>query len=582
MCRSTCSGLLLMPSRRSSPATAAEPATSAMIRLLPRRIAYMWDDGVMIRSAAGEPRLPRKACPFRGMMMSMSSRMACVIILSCLCQTGTAGYGFDPILPLAPEAAIAQSVAIGDVSGDGRKDLIVIAGGNHPVYSGKVLVYMQTDEGDLAPPVIVTYVEEANPYDARVKLADLNNDGDLDIVVAAFEGLFLLANEGDLTFTPGIAPGGLVQNEDLDFMDVDLDGNLDIVTMSGWSGIDPLVVFYGDGQDGIRERVSFPVSGGRDVHLADINGDGVRDLVYLSDRKVFVHLHVATGFAIHPVAIPVRVSQQPFQAHLVVSDLNGDGRADLAVAEGAFLQAIIAIHLQQPDGSFRYKAGPVLQTHSLGTLLADDIDRDGWNDLMVTHPDAGKVGFFAGSANGFSAEAVFHTGTTNYDMQLQSDDINSDGLNDIVLQASPGGLSYLPGRVSEREADLGVYLGLGNTAVALRIENHGQSGSSDAHQVYVQLDLRFGSPVPGSLPEGCSVQPWSMHDLQLLCEMMPLAAGAYHALLFPLTIPPRTSMNRLSAKAIVYPGVEDLRADNNVAQKQLLIRPAGAAKGRRP
>jgi hypothetical protein len=65
----------------------------------------------------------------------------------------------------------AHGIAIDDVTGDGRKDLVVTAGGNIP--DSRLLVYRQTTTGLFSSPVVYPVRDIPQP----VVLADINEDG---------------------------------------------------------------------------------------------------------------------------------------------------------------------------------------------------------------------------------------------------------------------------------------------------------------------------------------------------------------------------------------------------------------------
>src|SRR3990170_3231711 len=90
----------------------------------------------------------------------MYKQMAIAIALSCVCATAMAGYGFEPIAALAPDAAGARAVAVGDVTGDGRDDVVLLGGGSHPFFRNRVVLYAQTPAG-FAPPVAIDYHPES-------------------------------------------------------------------------------------------------------------------------------------------------------------------------------------------------------------------------------------------------------------------------------------------------------------------------------------------------------------------------------------------------------------------------------------
>lgn len=83
-----------------------------------------------------------------------------------------------------------EAVAIGDVNGDGRADLVVLAelwGGS---YTYKLFVYTQNSSGILNLPVTYdVHLDWAAGMNGRIAIGDVNNDGRNDIVVPAKRGL---------------------------------------------------------------------------------------------------------------------------------------------------------------------------------------------------------------------------------------------------------------------------------------------------------------------------------------------------------------------------------------------------------
>lgn len=126
----------------------------------------------------------------------------------------------------APGSELVQGVAVGDVTGDGRADLVLAL-----QFSSQVGVMAQTAQGELAEIVRVAAVSNAS----RVTLADLDGDGRLDVLSSAWGGYPVVLNrqrsDGSLggperfpvsiygTASPGLVAVG----------DADNDGRPDIV-----------------------------------------------------------------------------------------------------------------------------------------------------------------------------------------------------------------------------------------------------------------------------------------------------------------------------------------------------------------
>jgi hypothetical protein len=498
-------------------------------------------------------------------------RLAAVVILSCVCATATAGYGFEPVVEV-PDTDWTRELAVGDVSGDGRDDLVRIKTAGDPS-SDTVAIHAQTAAGTLAPPVTVPYDAPDYEYPAQMRLADFDGDGLQDIFIAHGPDLKLLRNQGNLQFSLSILWESFFVPDFIDFMDVDVDGNLDIVT---WS------IFYGDGEGGIRERGSLPGPGGHSQQLVDVNHDGRRDYAYVweweGQGRAYVHLHDGSGFSDEYAAIPLPMGRFREISEAVFADFDGDARPEVA-ALSRYYRLGIGIFEQPREGS-RTLPTFLKSTGAYFGLIRDDIDGDGWVDLIQIEELVlfeGTVNLFLGSAAGFQPETSFYVGDAG---SAVIGDINGDGLKDIVMGRFERGVAYMLGRASPMEADLGVYLGLSDSAVAVRVDNHSQETEHEAFDLVLELDARFGGISIDSRPAGCIPSPpRAGHDVTLRCAMGAIGPGAHRTLVVPITMPPRSTTNQLTAHAFLQIS-DDLRDGNNVAHKRLTIYPAGKKSGR--
>jgi hypothetical protein len=166
------------------------------------------------------------------------------------------------------------------------------------------------------------------------------------------------------------------------------------------------------------------------VLAADFNGDGRADIVTFNGTDVSLMLMNADGSLAAPTLLTLPASGYPYFSSGTAYDFNGDGKMDLAVVNQ---NGPLIILLGNGDGTFQPPATLSTCTTSGGGVLAvaaGDLNGDGKADLAVACTAGVSVHF--GNGNGtFQAAQTVSTGGEEVD-HIAIGDVNNDGKPDIV------------------------------------------------------------------------------------------------------------------------------------------------------
>jgi hypothetical protein len=330
---------------------------------------------------------------------------------------------FLPPVAYPTGAPAPNGVAVGDLNGDGRLD-VVVANEDSP---GTIAVLLGNGDGTLQP--AVTYAAGAWP--GFVVLADLNKDGHLDVAVAnraiggsGWVNIFL--GNGDGTLQSPVSYGPFYDAFSLAVADFNNDGALDIAVADVSSG--SLLLGKGDGTFqfgspiGASDAVFFAV--------ADFNRDHKLDLASAFNTGSKIQILHGNGLGGFTLKSTLSVSTPPIA--LAAADLNGYGIPDLAAADEAVnnLHSNVTVLESSSRGYVRTK-------YSYGDeprlILAVDIDQDGKLDLVTENEFNGTVDIFINKGTGvFNPPIVLQDGAITA-ASVAVGDLNGDGKPDIVV-----------------------------------------------------------------------------------------------------------------------------------------------------
>jgi hypothetical protein len=277
-----------------------------------------------------------------------------------------------------------------DINNDGKSDL-VIAANFGPYYA------LSNGDGTFAAPVALPIGGSTTCTFANGAAGDLNNDGKTDLVFAyqgcgvgdfQVPGYFMLLNNGDSTFTPSFTSFG-DRPYSVPLADMNNDGNLDLVLLDETETGDSVYVIPGNGDGTFNTANPALVTFQGDIYsvlTGDYDGDGKQDLALIGFANGYgVNLLKGHGdFTFTPGASFLQATYVDGAQYV---DFNNDGRPDLALniqpLDAPYLGFAYSVNLG--GGGF---SDPTLLLSSYagdgGSVIIADFNGDGAPDALAT------------------------------------------------------------------------------------------------------------------------------------------------------------------------------------------------------
>ncbi len=387
------------------------------------------------------------------------------------------------------QAAFGDTVAAGDFNADGVMDLAVgawfedVAGIDK---AGRVYVMWGPEFGAFAAlePAVPAYLLH---FGQGLAVADFDGDGTDDLAVGEGTGgdpptpgqhghVYVFRGGENFATTPwiqlqsaGTALEAYVFGRLMQAGDLDLDGHPDLVVaapdaiVQGFSRAGRLEVFYGPvyGPPTLIENPEPKTNDffGSRVSLADVTGDGIVDVVEASGRAKVGNisqagrLHVYDGPTLGLLATidnPEPVANARFGEGLLAANLDGDGRAELIVADVKNTVWLVRDALGAVAFEKRTKPpspNPKPGASSYGYFFATtDANGDGFVDVVISDIFEGDSQGCGGLTNGGTVYVALgpHYCTylrlgnpstacgDSFGWSLRFIDVNGNGIADLV------------------------------------------------------------------------------------------------------------------------------------------------------
>ena len=347
-----------------------------------------------------------------------------------------------------------HSVVAADINGDGKIDLVVSNAGSLGHTVSVLLNTTAPGAGVASFATQQTFATGSLPV--SVTTADLNGDGKADLITANLfddtvsvlfnttaPGASVPSFAAQQTFAVGSAPASVTAT------DVNGDGRPDLIASNEADNSVSVLLNL------TAPRATTPSFASQQtfatgptpafVVAADLNGDGKTDIAVASDTggngdTVSVLLNItAPGAAVPSFAAPENFATGSTPVSVAISDLNGDGKPDLAVADNG--GNAVSVLLNGTALGTVVPGFTAQQAFATGTdpyfVAAADLNGDGKPDMIVVNKNDGTASVWIDTAGpgattpSFAAPQIINTGS--FPTCVATSDVNGDGSPDLII-----------------------------------------------------------------------------------------------------------------------------------------------------
>ncbi len=334
------------------------------------------------------------------------------------------------------------SVAMGDVSMDGKPDLVTANFG-----AGTVSVLLGNGDGTFQPKA--DFGTRGSPQ--CVAIGDVNGDGQPDLVTAEFYSdgsVSVLLGHGDGTFLSKVDYATGIEPSSVAIGDVNGDGKPDLVTGSLSEVSNTVSVLLGNGDGTFQPKVDYGAGfGPRWVAIGDVSGDGKSDLVVANVVDNTVSVLLGNGDGTFLTKVDYGAGIRPLS--VAIGDVSGDGKSDLVATNGD--DNTVSVLLGNGDGTFQAKVDYGTGINPASVAIGD-VSGDGKPDVVAVNSVGSTASVLLGNGDGtFQAREDYPTGSTPFSLAIG--DVSGEGKPDLVTTDGDAG-------------SVSVFLNIGSTSHA--------------------------------------------------------------------------------------------------------------------
>lgn len=346
-------------------------------------------------------------------------------------------YPFTGLEVTQPQQIVvsdAKRIAVGNLNADRFDDLVCVRTDDIQCLWGSETGYDPLQA--LTLPITAT----------DIAIGDLTDDGILDLAVAIYEdgNAYTAQSRVYVNHEKGLNSGRFIKLEtsgatEVHIADLNHDGRKDVLfacSIGGYSSLDPPVRVYLGTQDGnyqVGHHYDLPANSAYGGFMADYDDDGFVDLLVANqydgshgNETSSIYWGSKDGLNIG------RVSNFPTE-HATISataDINRDGYLDIVM--GAVLGGTTYIYWGSENGFSGNRRQAIKLGDVWGIHLADT-DKDGWLDLVYTMPGQNETYILLGDQKGYEADRRITLPMPMGGAGVETADLDGNGWLDLIL-----------------------------------------------------------------------------------------------------------------------------------------------------